>query len=115
MRLNLERNQCVEDSTYSFSLCVKESLAQQVLICVFLYFAKIQPTVSPLYGVERAEHLGHALHQDGTMVQDCKEKRAQFIDSSVKIRECFFFAHPAEQIAAVEKYSTAAYLSHIHI
>ena len=67
----------------------------------------------PLPWVERADHLGHALHQDGTMVQDCKEKRAQFIDSSVKIRECFFFAHPAEQIAAVEKYSTAAYGSNL--
>ena len=39
------------------------------------------------------------------MVQDTQEKRAQFIDTSVKIRECFHFAHPAEQILAVEKYS----------
>ena len=67
----------------------------------------------PLPWVERAEHLGHALHQDGTMVQDTREKRAQFIDTSVKIRECFHFAHPAEQILAVEKYCTAAYGSNL--
>ena len=42
----------------------------------------------------------------------CKIARRIF-DSSVKIRECFFFAHPAEQIAAVEKYSTAAYGSNL--
>ena len=39
----------------------------------------------PVPWVERADHLGHALHEDGTMSQDCKEMRAQFIDSSVKI------------------------------
>ena len=36
--------------------------------------------------VDRAEHLGHALHSDGTMRQDIKEKRTQFIDTAVKIR-----------------------------
>ena len=61
----------------------------------------------------RAEHLGHALHEDGTMSQDCREKRASFIDSSVKTREVFSFAHPADQITAVEKYCTAAYGSNI--
>jgi hypothetical protein len=63
----------------------------------------------PLPWVERADHLGHALHADGTMSQDCKEKRAQFIDSAVRIQETFGFAHPHEQIAATEKYCTAAY------
>jgi hypothetical protein len=67
----------------------------------------------PLPWVERAEHLGHTLHQDGTMVHDCREKRAQFIDTSIKIRESFGFAHPAEQITAVEKYCTAAYGSNL--
>ena len=67
----------------------------------------------PLPWVERAEHLGHALHQDGTMAQDCREKRAQLIDKSVKIREEFGFAHPAEQILAVAKYCSAAYGSNL--
>ena len=39
----------------------------------------------PLPWVERADHLGHVLHQDGTMDHDCLQKRAQFIDASVKI------------------------------
>ena len=46
--------------------------------------------------VARAEHLGHALSEDGTMRRDAVEKRAQFIDCSVKIRESFSFAHPEE-------------------
>ena len=33
--------------------------------------------------VARAEHLGHALSEDGTMRRDAREKRARFIDSSV--------------------------------
>ena len=44
--------------------------------------------------VARAEHLGHALSEDGTMKQDAREKRAHFIDSSEKIHETFSFAHP---------------------
>ena len=57
--------------------------------------------------VERAKHLGHVLHQDGQMRQDCQEKRAQFIDSSVKLREAFSFGHPYEQILSTKKYCTA--------
>ena len=63
--------------------------------------------------MERAEHLGHALQQDGTMSHDCKEKRAQLIDSSVKIREDFGFTHPAEKITVVAKYCSAAYRSNL--
>ena len=47
------------------------------------------------------------------MSQDCREKRAQMIDSSVKIRESFDFAHPAEQILAVSKYCSAVYGSNL--
>ena len=43
------------------------------------------------------------------MRQDCRERRAQFIDTSSRIREAFSFAHPVEQILAVEKYCTAVY------
>ena len=75
--------------------------------------APLQLCGRPLPWVERADHLGHSLHQDGTMDHDCLEKRAHFIDSSVKIRETFYFAHPAEQIAATEKYCTAAYGSNL--
>ena len=54
--------------------------------------------------VEKCDHLGHTLSSDCTMEQDSKEKRAAFIDKSVKIREMFSFAHPSEQILAMEKY-----------
>ena len=67
----------------------------------------------PLPWVSRAEHLGHTLCEDGTSAQDCREKRAQFIDSAVKIRESFDFAHPAEQIMTVDKYCSAAYGSNL--
>ena len=68
----------------------------------------------PLPWVARAEHLGHALSEDGTMRQDAREKRARFIDMSVKIRETFAFAHPAEQLEAVTKYCTAVYGSNLY-
>ena len=67
----------------------------------------------PLPWVERADHLGHVLHQDGQIRQDCREKRAHFIDSSVNLREAFHFAHPHEQILAKEKYCTALYGSNL--
>ena len=67
----------------------------------------------PLPWVSRAEHLGHTLSEDGTSHQDCREKRAQFIDSAVKVRESFDFAHPADQITTVDKYCSAAYGSNL--
>ena len=64
--------------------------------------------------VARAEHLGHALSEDGTMRRDAREKRAQFIDMSVKIRETFAFAHPTEQLEAITKYCTSIYGSNLY-
>ena len=64
--------------------------------------------------VARAEHLGHALSEDGTMRRDAVEKRAQFINCSVKIRESFSFAHPDEQLQAAEKYCTSVYGSNLY-
>ena len=45
--------------------------------------------------VESAVHLGHVLHQSGTMEKDIRSKSATFIDESVGIRETFGFASPA--------------------
>ena len=83
-----------------------------------IFAVKTKPTPlilrgQPLPWVSRAEHLGHTLCEDGTSAQDCREKRAQFIDSAVKIRESFDFAHPAEQIMTVDKYCLAAYGSNL--
>ena len=77
-----------------------------------------KPAALLLYGralpwVARAEHLGHALSEDGTMRRDAREKRAKFIDLSVKIRETFAFAHPVEQLQAITKYCTAVYGSNL--
>ena len=59
--------------------------------------------------VDRAVHLGHVLTTRGTMEQDTREKLAEFIDCSVKLRETFSFAHPSEKIFALDKYSSSAY------
>ena len=63
--------------------------------------------------VDRCSHLGNTLTSDGQMSQDCKEKRASFIDGSVKIREMFNFAHPSEIITAIEKYCSSWYGSNV--
>ena len=38
-----------------------------------------------------AVHLGHVLHETGTIEMDIRSKRARFIDESVQIRETFDF------------------------
>ena len=58
-------------------------------------------------------HLGVTLTTDGQMAQDAKEKVAHFIDSTIKTRESFRFAHPTEQISAMEKYCCSLYGSNI--
>ena len=63
--------------------------------------------------VPRAEHLGHTLHEDGTMSHDTREKRAQFIDSSVKMMDTFEFAHSEQIISAIEKSSSSFYGSNL--
>ena len=67
----------------------------------------------PLPWVKRGDHLGHTIHEDGTMGQDCVAKRARFIDETCKIRETFKFAHPQEKLAAIEKYCTSMYGSNL--
>ena len=64
--------------------------------------------------VARAEHLGHTITEEGTLRQDAREKRARLIDSHVKIRETFSFAHPEEQLMAAEKYCMSLYGSNLY-
>ena len=59
--------------------------------------------------VEHANHLGHHLHQMCTMEYDVKVKRAQFIETSVQIRETFSFAWPSEIMQAVHTYASHWY------
>ena len=55
--------------------------------------------------VKTAVHLGHTLAQDGTMTQDARIRRAQFIDRTTNIRDTFHFADRAQMLAAVDKYA----------
>ena len=68
------------------------------------YPAPLQLNGRDLPFVTRAEHLGHVLTQACTMEQDCKEKRAGYIDRTVSIRETFAFAEPQQVLQAMEKY-----------
>ena len=64
---------------------------------------------TPLPWVRQADHLGHLISADGTTEKDTSQKLAQYIDGSLKIRENFYFAHPMEQMDAVEKYCSSLY------
>ena len=59
--------------------------------------------------VETALHLGHTLHQNGSMHQDAKIRRAIFIDRSVEVREKLHFAEPAEVLRAISVYCCDGY------
>ena len=59
--------------------------------------------------VESAVHLGHVLHQTGTMDKDIRSKRATFIDQSIEVRETFGFSCPAEILRAVKIYVGSHY------
>ena len=59
--------------------------------------------------VESAHHLGHILHQSGTMQKDISVKKATFIDNSVEVRETFGFASPSEILQAVKLYMGSHY------
>ena len=63
--------------------------------------------------VESAPHLGHVLHESGSMDQDIRSKRAAFIDESTKIREAFEFASPCEVLRAVKVYAGSHYGSNL--
>ena len=70
----------------------------------------VYPAPLQLYGVDlpwvvHATHLGHELHQDGSMELDTKMKRAQFIESSAEIREMIGFSHPSQVLNAVQIYT----------
>jgi hypothetical protein len=59
--------------------------------------------------VASATHLGHELHESGSMEYDAVLKRAIFINQSVEIRETFYFASPVEIISAFKVYCSSFY------
>ena len=54
-------------------------------------------------------HLGHTIHQDGTMEQDAKVRRALFIDHSVEVRQKLMFAGTDLVLKAHNIYCSDAY------
>ena len=64
--------------------------------------------------VASADHLGHVLHQSGTMDQDALVKRARFIDKTIGIRESFSFAYPDQIMRAVQVYACDGYGSMLY-
>ena len=69
------------------------------------YPAPVQLCGLDLPWVQHATHLGHELHQMCDMEFDANTKRAQFIQSSVRIQEAFRFAHPKEILHAIQIYA----------
>ena len=88
--------------------------------CLFMSSSKKsdKPLPLKLYGVDlpwvkTATHLGNELCEDGSMDTDVKQKRANFIDRSLLVREQFSFAHPLEVLRAVSIYCCDHYGSMI--
>lgn len=63
--------------------------------------------------VSTATHLGHELHESGTMEYDTRVKRAQFISNSLEVREVFNFASPSEILNAEKIYTCSFYGSNL--
>ena len=59
--------------------------------------------------VASATHLGHELHESGTMDHDAVVKRAKFIDDSVEVRTMFSWASPPEILKALKTYCSSFY------
>ena len=59
--------------------------------------------------VEKADHLGHVIHQATNMEADCKRGRAKFISKSVEIRNQLSFAAPEHILHAIQVLCTDAY------
>ena len=54
--------------------------------------------------VAHATHLGHELHEDGTMTMDSNMRRGAFIGKCLEVQEAFSFAAPAEVLGAIKLY-----------
>ena len=68
---------------------------------------RLQLCGNDLPWVSTAEHLGHTLHESGTMSQDTKVKRARFISDAVEIRETIKWASPVEILKALKVYCSS--------
>ena len=59
--------------------------------------------------VATAVHVGNTLHEDGTMDQDIKVKRAQFISDVQNVQQEFYKSHPEVQSKLTSLYCSSCY------
>ena len=59
--------------------------------------------------VQRADHLGHVLHQNGSMAADGVRARASFMSRSSDIRDSLYFADPRQKVQAIHLYCCDGY------
>ena len=108
-------------SRYNLMFSTDPNPAKSKTKCIFVCGqAKKAKKPSPLVlngkdlpWVESAVHLGHLLHESGTMDRDVLSKRAGFIRESTEIRETFDFASPVEVLKAVKLYAGSHYGSNL--
>ena len=89
--------------------------------CIFVSGKKknlTKPVPLTLYGKElpwvtSATHLGHELHETGSMDHDINVKKAEFIYKSTELRETFSFANPVEVLRAVKVFAGDLYGSNL--
>ena len=109
----------VEDfaARYNISFSTDPDPKKSKSKCIFIVgkrrgLAKPSPLVlcgHQLPWVESAVHLGHELHESGTMEHDAVIKRAQFIDKSVEVRTMFEWASPVDVLQALKTYCSSFY------
>ena len=92
---------------FSTDPCPSKSKSKAIYMTGSLLRHMPKPVPLKLYGkdlpwVSHATHLGHEMHEDGTMDFDCKCKRGKFIENSLSIRETFKFAKPSQVLKAVQ-------------
>ena len=63
----------------------------------------------PLPWVATASHLGHEIHESGSMSHDATVKRAILIGKSVEVRDSFGFASPPSVLRALQVYCSSYY------
>ena len=110
---------CARDSNVHFS--TDEDPKKSKSKVIFMSGQKTQqskPAPVTLCGrmlpyVPTATHLGHELHESGTMEYDARVKRAQFISNSLEVRELFSFASPLEILTAQKVYTCSFYGSNL--
>lgn len=59
--------------------------------------------------VVTAKHLGHTLHPQLSMDQDCRIKRVKFVDRTNQRREKLKFAHPDQLMKTIQIYFCDGY------